>query len=197
MTRPGAIPVVLVGLILAAVACHQASEPRFYGSVRPDNVPSEDFTLTDQYGESFRLSDHRGKDVLLFFGYAHCPDVCPVTLSNWARVEQALGGNEEVEFIFVTVDPERDTMERLREHLEIFSENFHGLTGTEEQIVPVYEKLGIFRKKQSFSESAMGYVVDHTTLVLLLDREGRIRVSFPFDAAPDEIAHDVRELLNP
>ena len=61
--------------------------------------------------------------------------------------------------------------------------------------VPVYSKLGIFRKKQVFSDSAMGYVVDHTTLILLLDREGRIRVSFPFDADPDEIVHDIRRLL--
>ncbi len=181
-------------LVVAAGACGPA-EPEFYGTTRPEAGPPEDFTLTDQYGKPYRLADHRGKVVLLFFGYAHCPDVCPVTLSNWARVEEALAGNDEVEFVFVTVDPERDTIERLREHLEIFSDNFRGLTGTEEQVTPVYESFGIFREKVAFSSSAMGYVVDHSTLMLLLDRNGQVRLTFPFDADPDEIVHDVRRLL--
>ncbi len=107
-------------VLVAAGACGPA-EPEFYGMLRPEGGPREDFTLTDQYGEPYRLADQRGKIVLLFFGYAHCPDVCPVTLSNWARVEEALAAETDVEFVFVTVDPERDTVERLREHLEIFS----------------------------------------------------------------------------
>ncbi len=163
--------------------------------LRPEGGPREDFTLTDQYGEPYRLADQRGKIVLLFFGYAHCPDVCPVTLSNWARVEEALAAETDVEFVFVTVDPERDTVERLREHLEIFSDRFRGLTGTEEQVTPVYENFGIFHEKVSISGSVMGYVVDHTTVMLLLDREGRVRLTFPFDADPDEIVHDVKRLL--
>ena len=181
-------------LVVAAGACGTAEE-EFYGTTRPEVGPPQDFTLTDQYGKPYRLADHRGKVVLLFFGYAHCPDVCPVTLSNWARVEEALAGDDDVEFVFVTVDPERDTIERLRNHLEIFSDNFRGLTGTEEQVRPVYEKFGIFRNKVSFSNSAIGYVVDHSTVMLLLDREGRVRLTFPFDADPDEIVHDVRRLL--
>ncbi len=184
----------VVLLAAVAVACGPA-EPEYYGSLRPEPGPPEDFTLTDQYGEPFRLADHRGKVVLLFFGYAHCPDVCPVTLSTWARVEEALASERDVEFVFVTVDPERDTIERLRDHLEIFSDNFRGLTGTEEQVTPVYERFGIFRKKVPFSSSAMGYVVDHSTVMLLLDSEGKVRLTFPFDADPDEIVHDVRGLL--
>jgi protein SCO1/2 len=181
-------------LIVAAGACGPA-EPEFYGSTFGDVGSPKDFTLTDQYGQPYRLADHRGKVVLLFFGYAHCPDVCPVTLSNWARVEEALAGNDEVEFVFITVDPERDTIERLRDHLEIFSDKFRGLSGTEEQVTPVYERFGIFRKKIPFSSSAIGYVVDHSTVMLVLDREGKARLTFPFDADPDEIVHDVRRLL--
>jgi len=181
-------------LVVATGACGPA-EPEFYGTTRPQVGPPEEFTLTDQYGEPYRLADHRGQVVLLFFGFAHCPDVCPVTLSNWARVEEALAGDDDVEFVFVTVDPERDTIERLRDHLEIFSDNFRGLTGTEEQMAPVYESFGIFPKKVPFSSSAMGYVVDHSTVMLLLDREGKVRLTFPFDADPDEIVHDVRRLL--
>ncbi len=187
---PTAVGVLLVA---AAGACGPA-EPEFYGTTRPEVDPPEDFTLTDQYGKPYRLADHRGGVVLLFFGYAHCPDICPVTLSNWTRVEEALAGDYDVEFVFVTVDPERDTTERLRDHLEIFSDNFRGLTGTKEQVTPVYESFGIFRKKVPFSSSAMGYVVDHSTEMLLLDREGKVRLTFPFDADPDEILHDVRRL---
>lgn len=182
-------------LLVAAGAACAPEQPEFYGTVRPEGGPVEDFTLTDQDGRPFRLADHRGKVVLLFFGYAHCPDVCPVTLSNWARVEKALGAEEDVEFVFVTVDPERDTIERLREHLEIFSENFRGLTGTEEQMTPVYERFGIFHERVPLSDSAMSYIVDHTTLMLVLDREGRVRLSLPFDADADRIVHDVRRLL--
>ena len=181
-------------LLTAAGACGPA-EPEFYGTTRVEVGPPEDFTLTDQYGKPYRLADHRGKVVLLFFGYAHCPDVCPVTLSNWARVEEALAAEADVEFVFVTVDPERDTVERLRDHLEIFSDNFRGLTGTEEQVIPVYESFGIYREKVPISSSAMGYVVDHSTVMLLLDRNGQVRLTFPFDADPDEIVHDVRRLL--
>lgn len=186
----------IAGLLVTAatIACSTGGS-EFYGSVRPENVPQEDFTLTDQYGEPFRLADHRGKVVLLFFGYAHCPDICPVTLSNWARVEKKLGSERGVEFVFVTVDPERDTAEKLREHLAIFSATIRGLTGTEEEMARVYERLGIFREKRTFSDSAMGYVVDHTSTMLLLDREGRVRVSHPYDGDPDEVAHDVRRLL--
>lgn len=182
-------------LLLAAIVACGPPEPEFYGTARRDVGPPEDFTLTDQHGNPFRLSDHRGQVVLLFFGYAHCPDICPVTLSNWTRVEKALEGEEDVEFIFVTVDPERDTIERLRDHLQIFSDSFRGLSGTKEQVEPVYERFGIFRRKVPLSSSSMGYVVDHSTTMLLLDREGRIRVTFPFDADPDEIVHDVRRLL--
>ena len=182
-------------LVVAAGACAPA-DPEFYGTTRPEVGPPADFTLTDQYGEPFRLADHRGKVMLLFFGFVHCPDVCPVTLSSWARVEEALVGNDEVEFVFVTVDPERDTTERLRDHLENFSDNFRGLTGTREQMVPVYESFGILGEKVPFSTSAIGYLVDHTNVMLLLDREGKIRLSFPFDADPDEIVHDIRQLLD-
>lgn len=181
-------------LLAMAVACGPAP-PEFYGTLLPTTEPADDFTLTDQHGEPFRLADHRGKVVLLFFGYAHCPDVCPVTLSSWSRVEEALGGEEDVEFVFVTVDPERDTPELLREHLAIFSDDFYGLTGTMEEVEPVYESYGIFRRKVSFSSSAMGYVVDHPTLMMALDREGKLRLTIPFDADPDEIVHDVRRLL--
>lgn len=182
--------------LAAVVGCASGPPPpEFYGSSFEPGDSAEDFSLTDQYGKPFRLADQRGKVVVLFFGYAHCPDVCPVTLSNWARVQAELADNDDVEFVFVTVDPERDTQERLREHLKIFSDDIHGLTGSEEDLESVYLRYGIFHKKISFSDSEVGYVVNHSTVMMLLDRQGRVRVTFPYDADPDEIVHDIRHLL--
>jgi len=188
--RAGALVVTLLTL----VACGPAPL-EFRGTTYAEPKPADDFTLTDQFGEPFRLADHRGKVLLLFFGYAHCPDVCPVTLSNWARAREGLALEKDVEYLFITVDPERDTTERLREHLAIFSEDFVGLTGTVEELRSVYEDYGIFQKKMQFANSAAGYVVDHSTVMLVVDREGRLRITFPFDAKADDIVHDVRRLL--
>jgi len=185
----------IAALALGTLAACGPPEPEFYGTAYERTIQADDFTLTDQNGEPFRLSDHRGKLVMLFFGYAHCPDVCPVTLSTWMRVEQALGDQDDIEFVFLTVDPERDTPERLREHLANFSNEFYGLTGTPEEMEVVYEDYGIFRDKVPFSSSAVGYVVDHSTVIIVLDRSGMMRLAFPFDAAADEIVHDVKRLL--
>jgi len=188
--RAGALVVAL----LALAACAPAP-PEFRGTTYAEPKPADDFTLTDQFGEPFRLADHRGEVLLLFFGYAHCPDVCPVTLSNWARAREGLAQEKDVEYVFITVDPERDTIERLREHMAIFSEDFVGLTGTAEELQSVYEDYGIFQKKMQLTSSAAGYVVDHSTVMLVVDRKGRLRITFPFDAKADDIVHDVRRLL--
>jgi protein SCO1/2 len=157
---------------------------------------AEDFTLTDQEGRPFRLADHRGRVVLLFFGFVHCPDVCPVTLSTWGKVQAALDdARDRVEFVFVTVDPERDTPESLRRHLEIYGQEFHGLTGSQEQLAGVYEAYGIFQEKVPVGSSAGGYVVDHSTRMLLIDATGRLRLRYAFDVAAEDIVHDVRRLL--
>jgi len=189
--------VLSIAAALVAPGCGGAPTAQaFRGTYVEDPPGAEELTLTDQNGARFRLSDERGKVVLLFFGYIHCPDVCPVTLSTWARVRRSLGGQaEDVRFVFVTVDPERDTAERLREHLEIFSDEFVGLTGSLDEMEAAYESFGIFREKIPFTSSAAGYVVDHSTRMLVLDREGRLRVLLGFDAPAAEIVHDVRLLL--
>jgi protein SCO1/2 len=194
MTRYGLSWTALVGVAILLAAC-APSGPEYYGTTYEPVGESDDFELTNQHGEPFRLADYRGKVVLLFFGYAHCPDVCPVTLSTWSRVHEELGADEDVEFVFITVDPERDTAERLRGHLSIFGEGIHGLTGTEEELESVYGLYGIHHDKVGIQDSEIGYVVDHSTLMLLLDREGRLRVSFPFDAEAEKIVHDVKRIL--
>lgn len=186
----------LLAALALGVGC-AASAETFRGTTYEEPAAAEDFVLSDQHGNPFRLSEHRGKVILLFFGYAMCPDVCPVTLSTWAKVREQLSDRaDDVEFVFVTVDPERDTLERLAEHLAVFDESFIGLGGSTEDLDSVYEAYEVYRNKVSFSTSAVGYVMDHTSNMFVIDREGRLRLSFPFDSRADDVITDIRQLLD-
>ncbi|RMF66362.1 MAG: SCO family protein [Calditrichaeota bacterium] len=159
-------------------------------------MPFMDFTLTDQHNQRFQLRDHLGKVVVLFFGYTTCPDVCPLTLSTWKRLKDALGKDaQQVEFVYVTVDPERDTQERLAKHLAIFSPDFIGLTGTPEELQEVYSSYGVYREKVKVSDSAAGYLMNHTSKMLVLDKQGKWRLNISYNAPVADIVHDLRILL--
>ena len=176
-------------------ACN-SSEPSFRGTALDSPIPVADFTLTDQRNRPFRLSDHRGEIILLFFGYAYCPDVCPYTLSTWKQVQNALQDtSDRLKFVFVTVDPARDTVEQLRKHLSVYSPNFYGLTDTPEKLQPVYDAFGVYREKVSISNRATGYLMNHTSRIFLIEATGEWRLSYPFDAKAEDIVHDVRQLL--
>lgn len=165
------------------------------GTILPE-MPLVNFTLTDQNGEPFTLTDQKGKVVLLFFGFTYCPDVCPMTLATWKRVQDALGPDaENVRFVYITVDPERDTPEKLKNHLAVFSADFIGLTGTPAQLDSVYNGYGVIREKVTISESAAGYLVNHTASMYFLDRNGIWRSKMSNDAKVKDIVHDVRVLL--
>lgn len=177
------------------VACESAA-PAFRGTVLDPARPVEDFTLTDQQGETFQLSNQRGQVVVLFFGYTFCPDVCPTTLATWKKVHEALGEDaDQVRFVFVTVDPARDTPERLGEHVERFNPDFVGLTGPVEALEAVYQTFGVFYEKDTASESAAGYLVSHTASVFVLDTEGNWRLHHSFGTPVEDIVHDIRQLL--
>jgi len=179
----------------ALVGCAETG-PSFRGTEYEAPAAVEDFTLTDHHGLPFKLSDHEGAIVLLFFGYTHCPDVCPVTLSTWTKVEKLLGDDaERVRFAFVTVDPERDSLERLREHMAVFSPKFIGLGGETEDLEPVYDLFGVSHEKIKVSTSAVGYLVDHSATAFLIDPRGRLRLKYEFDAPSEDIVHDIRSLL--
>lgn len=194
-----------IGFVVALLVCLPLAAckptPSFRGNVlaTPDGtsaMPAPGFTLTDQYDRLFHLSDQKGRVVILFFGYASCPDVCPTTLSVWKQVHEALGDDaHQVRFVFVTVDPERDTKERLKVHLDLFNSDFIGLTGTEAELEAVYQAYGVYREKVTLSDSALGYQVTHTSSGYVIDPDGAWRLRHPFGTPVEDIVHDIRQLV--
>jgi protein SCO1/2 len=184
---------LLILILILTAAC---GAPSFRGSVLQEPVPVPDFTLTDESGGTFRLADQRGNVVLLFFGYTSCPDVCPTTLANWRKVHEDLGDDaDRVRFVFVTVDPERDTVEKLGLHVNAFNPDFIGLTGGQEELESVYRIFDVFYEKDTSSGSALGYLVSHTATTFVLDAQGVWRLRETYGTPVEDIVHDVRQLL--
>jgi protein SCO1/2 len=180
-------------LALALVAC---GGPSFRGSALDEPVEVPDFGLVDQRGEAFRLSELRGNVVMLFFGYTQCPDVCPTTLITWREVRETLGKDaDKVRFVFVTVDPERDTPEQLGLHVSAFHPEFIGLTGPPDELEALYEVFDIFSEKVASPGSATSYLITHTATTFVLDSEGRWRLRESYGTPVEDLVHDMRLLL--
>ena len=150
----------------------------------------------DQHGEPFTLEEHRGKVVFLYFGYTHCPDACPATLAEWMEVKELLGDEaEDVVFAMVTVDPARDTPERMGEYLEFWDPAFYGLVMPEEDTDTVADAWNI-RYSYSDRDSSGGYLVDHEVSSFVVDPDGNLRLTYPLGFDPELMAEDVRHLLD-
>lgn len=189
----GLVLPVLAGLVLTS--CEQQA-PSFRGTVLKSPVSAPDFILTDQHGQPFRLSEQRGRVVLLYFGYTHCPGACPLTLSKWTQIREALGADaERVRFVFITVDQERDTSQRLRQYLATFNADFVGLTGTQVELESVYQAYGIVHEKASRDATEEGYLVNHNTSAFVIDPDGLWRLRHSSTTPSEDILHDVRQLL--
>ncbi len=155
-----------------------------------------EFSLTNQDGEPYSLSDGDGKIRLLFFGFTSCPDVCPMTLSKVTRIRKLLREDaDEVVTLLVSVDPEVDTPEKLKEYLGYFDlGQTLGLTGTQEEIDSVLELFSGYSDKKE-AETATGYVVNHTSYLYLIDSQSRVRALFQYSASPAQIAAAIRALV--
>ena len=168
---------------------------RYHGLELQSPKPAADFTLTGAGGRSVKLSDYRGKVVVLYFGYTFCPDVCPTTLAELGQAMKRLGKRADgVQVVMVTVDPERDTPERLAEYVSFFNPTFVGLSGTPDQIAAAATPYGIYYQKHE-GTPASGYLVDHTATITVLDREGRVKLVWPFGTASDDMAADLGQML--
>lgn len=156
---------------------------------------ANDFTLT-QNNQAVHLHDFRGKLVLLYFGYASCPDVCPTSLALLSSALKALSAEEtaQIQPIFISVDPERDNGTKLMDYARYFFPSFIGVTGSEQEIQRTAMQYGAFYSKVK-SNSAMGYTVDHSSNSYLLGKDGQLLTTFRHDVTKAEIIAGIRAAL--
>ncbi|MEZ4590161.1 MAG: SCO family protein [Chloroflexota bacterium] len=167
----------------------------WHGMEIQSNLPVTNFTLTGPDEQPVSLVDFRGKVVMLYFGYTFCPDVCPATMVELSDAMEVLGNRaEDVQVMMITVDPERDTAEVLQAYLAHFDDSFIGLTGTPEDLIAVTAPMGIFFERHEGSE-ASGYLIDHTATVAVLDKEGKLRLIYPFGVTGEDMAADLKYLV--
>jgi protein SCO1/2 len=172
----------------------QPATPSFKGIDITGADYARGFSLTDFNGQTRTLADFQGRVVMLYFGFVQCPDVCPTALSRAAAVMERLGPRAgDLQVVFVTVDPERDTPELLREYMAAFHPSFLALTGNAEQIAQTAKDFRAFYKKVPTGSS---YTMDHTALSYLFDRQGRIRVALRHEQTADDYTADVLALLD-
>ncbi len=169
----------------------------YHGVVLPEPVRVRPFALTDQHGERFRVpQDLDGSVALLYFGYTHCPDICPGTLATIAVALRGLAPEvrRAVDVVFVTVDPARDTAPVLRDYVELFSEDFVALTGTEEEIVRALARFG-FGPPQIADLGGGEYAVGHPAGVLAITPDGFARLEYPFGTTAQAYQEDLTRLV--
>src|SRR6516165_968740 len=152
------------------------------------------FKLIDQDGATVTDQDLKGRPFLVFFGFTHCPDVCPTTLFEVSQILRALGPDaDRVRALFITVDPERDTPAAIKDYLSSFDPHLSGLTGDPAAIVAVAKAYRVYFKKVPLDEG--GYTMDHTAIVYLMDKEGRFVSPFNLKRTTDAAAADLRRYL--
>lgn len=187
---------IVTGVALAVgVVVWRHARHTFAGILNTPPVPAPDFTLADDAGQPWSLSNLRGQWVLLVYGYTSCPDVCPATLSALRRVKEQLGPQaEQVRVVFVSVDPERDSAALVQDYVRHFDEDFIGLTGNPETIAKAAEAYGV-KYEAVKVDSALGYLVSHTAFVYVIDPHFQWRLSIPFGITPPEIVDDLQYLM--
>jgi protein SCO1/2 len=152
-----------------------------------------DFKLNDSDGRQRQLADFKGRFVLVFFGFTQCPDICPTALARAAAVKQKLGKDaDQLQVIFISIDPERDTADLMRAYTQNFDPSFIGLRGTAEQTKQVADEFKVFYAKVATGSS---YTMDHSTLSYLFDTTGKIRLAMRHEHSADQFASDIRQLM--
>ena len=181
-------------LVAAALAACGESKPVFKGSDISGTQLGKGLELVDFNGKTRHLSDFSGKVVVVFFGFTQCPDVCPTSLAELSDVMQKLGPDaDRVQVLLITVDPERDTPEILRQYVTAFDPRFLGLTGTADQIKKAAASFKAYYAKSPTKDG--GYTMDHTAAFYLLDGKGESRVLANNTLGADALAQDIRTLL--
>jgi protein SCO1/2 len=189
------LPLGIVFLMLLAFFFYQqvGSSPSYHGSFIQTPVPAPEFTLQTDHGP-LRLEDLRGRFVLLYFGYTFCPDVCPATLSTVKRALQNAGdAADQFQLVFVSVDPRRDTPERMGEYVRFYHPTFIGATAPEPEIGEIAARYGIHYELND-AEDKVNYTVNHTSVVIAIDPQGNQRLVWPGEIESADLAADLKLL---
>ena len=187
---------VWVAALFVLTACQPAPQlPVFQATDITGAAFARDFRLTDHNGRIRTLADFRGKVVAIFFGYTHCPDVCPTTLSDFASALKLLGEQaRRVQVIFVTLDPQRDTPEILKQFVPAFNPSFLGMYTDADTLKGLAKEYKVVYQKTSV-KAADDYLIDHSAGTYIYDPRGHLRLLMPYGSSPDAIAHDLKALL--
>ena len=187
-----------LGLLLAGCGQKSPTLPPLQHVIAEDITGADyakDFDLLDHNGRRRHLADFKGKVVAIFFGYTHCPDVCPTTLYDFSVALKMLGADAgKVQVLFVTVDPERDTPAVLAKYVPAFNKQFLGLYTDAANTEQVAKQFHIYYHKQVM-DTAGQYAVDHSAFTYVYDTSGRLRLKMPFAESSTDIANDLRKLL--
>jgi len=184
---------VLAGIVVGLWLNQRLGVPE---QANPYATVGGDFTLQSADGP-VSLHDFRGKVVLVYFGYTSCPDICPTSLTTMAGAMKLLTPEEreQVRGIFISVDPERDRPQGMKEYAAYFHPNFVGVVGTPAQTAEIAARYGVYYKKAPYDESAMGYGVDHSSTIYVVDRQGRVVDQIMHGATPEKVAASLRRAL--
>jgi len=184
-------------LMLVMFALASCGSPHQYtGQVLEPPKPATDWTLPDQDNQTFQLSAQRGKVVLLYFGYTNCPDFCPTTMGVWKQLRQELGAAaEDVRFVMISVDPERDTQPILKRYLATFDPTFIGLRPTLEQVEQLSREYGVGVVQPAAATEHRHDPTRHGSYVYAIDPQGQFRLLFRSDATAEQMAADIKQLL--
>ncbi|MBM0105648.1 SCO family protein [Steroidobacter sp. S1-65] len=184
----------IAAALLWSICAVAADRPALKAGVFEPPRPAPELSLEASTGGTLSLADYRDKVVLLGFGFTSCPEVCPTTLAVLAQARKRLGAQaDQVQVVYVTVDPQRDTAERMRAYLKGFDPTFLGGTGTPAQLEAVRKNYGVMAERKNIGNS---YTVGHSSSVYLIDRKGLLRAMMPYGRLPDDYVHDLRVLLS-
>ena len=187
-----------LALVLSLAACDKLStKPVSFQNTDLTGLDyAKDFQLTDHNGKPRSLADFKGKLVVMFFGYTQCPDVCPTTMAEMAAVMKELGPQaDQVQVLFVTIDPERDTPALLAQYVPTFDSRFLGLYGDAAATAKVAKEFKVFYAKVP-GKTPGSYSMDHTAGSYVFDKNGKIRLFLRHGAGPAPIVHDLKQLLS-
>ena len=188
-------PLILITLLLASgVAGAATTTPELIAGVFEPARLAPAFALRGSDGAELRLSHHRGKVVLLAFGYTSCTEVCPITQTVLAAARKKLGpAADQLQVVYVTVDPKRDTVERMNFYMKAFDPSFVGGTGTPAELAAVRANYGISVSKEMPFPG--GYALNHSSYIYLIDRHGALRALMPYGHSAQDFVHDARILM--